>query len=162
MDLLTVWSYVLVRIPAKTRLQLRWRGPYRVVEVLADNFYKLRDVIQDFDVVEHREDLWVTECCNDEEALDYAQSDTSELTILEVQSHSGKAEQLLTVMIECLCKGGEKLVKFAFRACKHVGVVKDYVNSIPESKPLTASVHYGDLRKRKNTRKLTHSLRGYK
>jgi len=132
--LLTVGSYVLVRIPAKTKLQLRWRGPYRVVEVLADNFFKLRDIAQDLDVVEHREDLWVTECSNDEEALDYAQSDTSELTILEVRSHSGKAEPPSTVMFECLCKGSEKLVKLAFRACKHVGVVKEYVKSIPELK----------------------------
>ena len=161
-EMLAVGSYVLVRIPAKSKLQLRWRGPYRVVEVLADNFYKLRDITQDLDVVEHREDLWLTDCKSDEEALEYAQRDTSELTIVEVRGHAGKAEKPSTVMFECLCKGSDNPVKFAFRECKHVGVVKEYIKNIPMLKPLTAAVHYAELRMRKKTKKLTASLRGYK
>ena len=65
-------------------------------------------------------------------------------------------------MFECLCKGSDNPVKFAFRECKHVGVVKEYIKNIPMLKPLTAAVHYAELRMRKKTKKLTASLRGYK
>jgi hypothetical protein len=117
-----------------------------VLEAIADNFYKLRDITQDVDVVEHREDLWVVECKSDGEALDYAQLDTNEWTITEVLGHTGSAE----------------VVNFAFRSCKHVGVVKDYIKQTPGLKPLTASVHYSLLKMRKKTKKLTNSLKGYK
>lgn len=32
---------VLTKLKGKAKLQLRWRVPYRVVEVIADNFYNL-------------------------------------------------------------------------------------------------------------------------
>jgi len=160
--ILAVGSYVLVRIPVKSKLQLRWRGPYRVVEVLADNFYKLRDITQDLDCVEHREDIWVVKCESDEEALEYAQMDTSEMTLLEVLNYSGDPDKPSTIKFTCMCKGSAEPVKFAFRACKHVKLIKEYIGSVKELKPLAAGVHYAELRKRKKTKKLTESMKGYK
>jgi hypothetical protein len=160
--LLAVGDYVLVRIPARTKVQLLWRGPLRVLEAIADNFYKLRDITQDVDVVEHREDLWVINCNSDREALDYAQMDTNELTIVEVIDYKGNPEQPSTIIFNCRCKESEELVNFAFRACKHVGVVKDFIRNTPRLKPLTANVHYSLLKMRKKTKKLTSSLKGYR
>ena len=88
-ELLPVGGYVLVRIPAKSKTQSRWRGPLRVLKAIAGNFYKLCDIIQDVDVVEHREDLWVVECKTDEEALEYTHMDTKEWTIVEVLEQKG-------------------------------------------------------------------------
>ena len=53
-------------------------------------------------------------------------------------------------------------MKFAFRACKHVGVVQEYIKKTQELKSLTAGVHYAKLKKRKKTQKLTDNLKGYK
>ena len=161
-ELLPVGGYVLVRIPAKSKTQLRWRGPFRVLEAIADNFYKLRDITQDVDVVEHRDDLWVVECKSDEEALDYAQLDTNELTIIEVVKHRGNPQQPSTMVFTCRCKQSEELVDFAFRSCKLVGVVKDYIKMTPGLKPLASGVHYSLLKMRKKTKKLTSSLKGYR
>ena len=161
-ELLPVGSFVLARIPAKSKLQLKWRGPYRVLEAIADNFYKLRDITQDVDLVEHRDDLWKVDCKSDAEALEYAQMDTNELTIVEVIGHMGKPEQPSTMIFKCRCKETEEVVNFAFRSCKHVGLVKDYIKGTAELKPLTASVHYSLLKARKKTKKLTSNLKGYK
>ena len=46
---------MLVRIPAKSRIQMKWLGPLKVLEAIANNFYKLRDITQYVDVIEHRE-----------------------------------------------------------------------------------------------------------
>ena len=74
--------------------------------------------------------------------VEYAQLDTNELTIIEVLKHKGNPEQPSTMIISCRCKQSEELVDFAFRSCKHVGVVKDYIKMTPGLKPLTSSVHY--------------------
>ena len=141
---------------------LLWRGPFRVVKVLAANFYKLRDITQDVDLVEYREELWRTECADDAEALEYAPKDYSEITLLEVVSHVGNPEQPSTAIFTCRCQGSDEPVKFAFRACKHVGVVQEYIKKTQELKPLTGGVHNAKFRKRKKTQKLTDILKGYK
>ena len=94
--------------------------------------------------------------------VEYAQLDTNELTIIEVLKHKGNPEQPSTMIFSCRCKQSEELVDFAFRSCKHVGVVKDYIKMTPGLKPLTSSVHYSLLKMRKKTKKLTSSLKGYR
>jgi len=66
------------------------------------------------------------------------------------------------MIFKCRCKETEEVVNFAFRSCKHVGLVKDYIKGTAELKPLTASVHYSLLKARKKTKKSTGNLKGYK
>ena len=114
------------------------------------------------DVVEHRDDLWVVECNSDEEALEYAQLDTNELTITEVLGHEGEPQRPSTMIFKCKCKQSEEIVNFAFRSCKHVKLVKEYIEKTLELKPLTANVHYVLKKMKKKAWKLTNNLRGHK
>ena len=129
-ELLKEGDYVLLRNPRKTKLSLKWLGPYRVVKATADNFYVLHDVTQDLESVQHREDLYViTDCTNDEEAREYARMDTNELTIEEVLSHEGDVQRPTTVLFTCKCIEMDEPIKFSFKSCKYVAKVQDYIKA---------------------------------
>ena len=159
---LEVGSYAMVRKVRQNKLTLKWLGPFRVVEELQDNFYKLKDITQDYELLAHREDIRQVECSSEAEALEYARLDSSEMTIEEVVGHQGNPQQPSTMTFTCKCEGFEKPILFAFSACKLVGKVKEYIAARKLLKPLSAKAHYGELKFRKKSRKLTSSLMGHK
>jgi hypothetical protein len=162
-ELLKEGDYVLLRNPRKTKLSLKWLGPYRVVKATADNFYVLHDVTQDLESVQHREDLYViTDCTNDEEAREYARMDTNELTIEEVLSHEGDVQRPTTVLFTCKCIEMDEPIKFSFKSCKYVAKVQDYIKANEKLKPLCGAAYYTLLRKRKKTKKFVNNLKGFR
>ena len=148
-------SYVLIRNPNPSKVSLKWTGPSRVLKAIGDNFYEIQDVTQDKKLAEHRDTLlripWIK---NDEEAREHAQRDTNELTITEVVSHVGDAQRPSTVVFSCKCRQSEDIFQFAFANCKHVSVIKEYIDKDESLKDLKANVHYKALKIRKKSRKL--------
>ena len=162
-ELLKEGNYVLLRNPRKTKLSLKWLGPYRVVKAIADNFYVLHDVTQDLESVQHRENLYViTDCTNDEEAREYARMDTNELTIEEVLSYEGDVQRPTTVLFKCKCIEMVEPIKFTFKSCKYVNKIQDYIKANEELKPLKGAAYYSLLKKRKKTKKLVDNLKGFR
>ena len=115
------------------------------------------------DMIDYASDiLWKVNSEDDAEALQFAQMDTNELTIVKVIGHSGKPEQPSTTVFQCRCKKTKEVVNFAFRSCKHVVLVQEYNKRTAEVKPLAASVHYSLLKIRKKAKKLTSNMKGNK
>ena len=164
-EILEEGTYVLLRRAKKSKVTLKWLGPFRVVTAITgDNFYQLYDITQDTEKVAHRDDLCVIKSCSsDEEALTYAQLDTNELTILEVLSHEGDAQRPATVRFLCKCADVGEPIKFAFRSCKYVALIQAYIKGKGELKPLQASAYYKLMRNQRKSKKLigVGGLKGY-
>ena len=162
-EILPGGTYVLLQNTRKSKLSLKWLGPYRVVEARADNFYVLYDITQDLEIVQHRDNLYViTECKNDDQAREYARLDTNELTIEKVLSHTGNGQQPGTVFFTCQCKESNKPMIFAFKSCKYVEKVQEYIKANQALKPLLGAAYYKLLRLKKKSRKLVEGLHGSK
>jgi hypothetical protein len=69
-------------------------GPMKVVKNFQNDFYELKDLVQDERVFAHGCDLRLFICANDQEALEIAASDYGELIIHSVLSHVGDPNKL--------------------------------------------------------------------
>ena len=59
-----------------------------------------------------------------------------------------------TLVFSCKCRQSDNIFKFAFVNCKHVSVIKEYIDKDNSLKELKAKVHFKALKLRKKTRKL--------
>ena len=62
-----------------------------------------------------------------------------------------------TLVFSCKCRQSDNIFKFAFANCKHVLVVKEYIDKDKSLKDLKAKVNYKALKIRKKSRKLLES-----
>ena len=119
------------------KLSPRFVGPALVLERLSDDFYKLKDIVQDVEIYAHARHLmkFNTESYTEEELLDMACTDYMEHTINFIVDHTWADPEgprrpgnlRFTVAFKTDLVGHKGHTGLLWRDLKHVPAFKDYV-----------------------------------
>ena len=120
-------------------------GPLRVVKNFNNDFYELRDLVQDEPVFAHGCDLRIFKCTNDQKALEIAALDDNEITIQSVISHEGDPAKLGQLyFVVTFTDDPTVTVTLPYKEVKYVQLVRDYITRNKRDLHIAAA----DLRKR--------------
>ena len=166
-------TYVLRLVTAKTKtykIDKKFTGPYRILRQLGDDeiaahvnirddFYVVKDILQDREETFHRAELFPIQCSDDSEAVKAHSKDGKEYFIESVVGHSGDPQLMGTMQFDCMCRGIKTPVKFQFSQAKHVDVIRQYIQAHEGLKSLRAKlVAFDDARVRRKNHKLRDSV----
>ena len=123
--------------PYHKKLTFKWTGPYRVIAKEGrDDFYKVKNLVQDQTQILHRSELKVTQCSSDKEALESHAPQEKELFIDEILKHSGDPTKPYTVQFLCKVSQLEEPLIFDFKDSNTLTKVIDYIKDHDDLKPL--------------------------
>ena len=112
--------------------------PYRVIAKEGrDDFYKVKNLVQDQTQILHRSELKVTQCSSDKEALESHAPQEKELFIEEILKHSGDPTKPYTVQFLCKVSQLEEPLIFDCKDSNTLTKVIDYIKDHDDLKPLS-------------------------
>jgi hypothetical protein len=106
-------------------------GPLQVAKNLGNDFYHLRDIVQDTMSVAHASDLARFDCPDDNTALNIAKSDYNEFVVESINSHTiiGDATKTSSLFFNVTFDDGETQTTVPFKNLLHVDIARDYVTA---------------------------------
>jgi hypothetical protein len=139
-------------------------GPMKVVKTFGNDFYELKDLVQDEPVFAHGCDLHIFECDSEQQALSIAAADYGELIIHSVVSHNGDPDKLGRLFFTVTFTDDPSVTTtLPYKEVKYVQVVRDYINKHKDVLRTAAA----DLRKQekvaptKRVKRISQTLEGY-
>jgi len=139
-------------------------GPMKVVKNFNNDFYELRDLVQDEPIFAHGCDLRIFNCESDQQAIEIAALDYNELTIHSVQSHFGNPDKLGQLkFVVTFSDDLDATTTLPYKEVKFVQIVRDY---IIKNKNILGTAA-ADLRKQetiqvtKRVKRISSALKGY-
>ena len=119
-------------------------GPLKVVKNFNNDFYELRDLVQDEPAFAHGCDLRIFNCDNDEQALKIAAPDYGEVLIHSVLSHEGNPNKLGQLRFVVTFSDDPNVsTVLKYKEVKYVKLVRDYIHQHKDVLRVAAA----DLRK---------------
>jgi hypothetical protein len=139
-------------------------GPLQIVKKFDNDFYELKDLVQDERVFAHGCDLRIFNCDNAEQAVKIAATDYGELIIHSVLSHEGNPDKLGQLYFVLTFSDDPTITTtIKYKEVKYVQIVRDYINK--NKKVLRTAA--ADLRKQENAqptkriKRISTNLKGY-
>jgi len=139
-------------------------GPLRIVKDFQNDFYELKDIVQDESVFAHGCDLRTFDCENEQQALQIAATDYNELTIHSVIGHEGNPDKLGQLFFTVTFSDDPTMTtSLPYREVKYVQSVRDYI----DKNKVVLRTAAADLRKQdkatpsKRIKRISQTLKGY-
>jgi len=139
-------------------------GPLRVTRSFNNDFYELKDLVQDETVFAHGCDLRTFTCENDTDALKIAATDYNELIIHAVISHEGNPDKLGQLyFVVTFSDDPSMTTSLPYKEVKYVQIVRDYIDRHKDILSTAAK----NLRKQekatptKRIKRISQALKGY-
>ena len=162
-------DYVLMpnhraRAMASGKFSPRLIGPLKVMKNFKNDFYELRDIVQDEPVFAHGCDLRAFNCDNDQQALEIAARDYGEFVIHSVLAREGDPDKLGQLrFVVTFSDDPSTTTTLLYKEVKFVQLVRDYINKHKDVLHVAAA----DLREQdaasptKRVKRISSSLQGY-
>ena len=139
-------------------------GPMKVIKTFGNDFYELRDLVQDEPVFAHGCDLHIFECDSEQQALSVAAADYGELIIQSVVSHNGNPDKLGKLFFTVTFTDDPSVTTtLPYKEVKYVQLVRNYINEHKDVLRTAAA----DLRKQetvtptKRVKRISQALEGF-
>ena len=139
-------------------------GPLRIVKNFNNDFYELKDLVQDESVFAHGCDLRIFNCDNEQQALQIAATDYNELTIHSVIGHEGNPDKLGQLFFTVTFSDDPTMTtSLPYKEVKFVQSIRDYI----DKNKTVLSTAATDLRKQdikspsKRIKRISQTLKGY-
>ena len=104
-------------------------GPFRVSKNLQNDFYSLKDLVQDTTSVAHASDLAAFNCTTDAQALQIAKSDYNEFIVSSINSYTqlGDPSKTTGLFFNVTFEDGETQSLIPFKNLLHVDIAREFV-----------------------------------
>jgi hypothetical protein len=106
-------------------------GPFRIIKNLQNDFYSIKDIVQDTISVAHASDLTAFACPDETTALNIAKSDYNEFVVELINSHTqfGDSNKTSDLYFNVTFEDGDTNALIPFKNLLHVDVAREYVNA---------------------------------